>query len=223
MAITRLTGFKGEAEVLGRLVQFTYGEDGLLFHGLSQAEALEVLAAAALGKMAAVNPLSMVQPGASAPAPKKAKRGGEVPPPPAPTAMEEAIAVKQVEVAAKQLEQAKVGHDITTAPPSQVVEPTTGAAEAAAMPGPAVNSAPAGAGHPPDNVVQLKAPEGTVPDITKAKQLKDVLSILMEHHGIKSVDGLIAKCEELKTTVPVLTRIQDLPGRVKRAMELLSA
>jgi hypothetical protein len=65
-------------------------------------------------------------------------------------------------------------------------------------------------------------PEGSVPDITKAKQLKDVITMLMEHHGIKDEAAMIAKCEELKATVPVLSRIADIPARVKRAMEVLS-
>lgn len=62
-----------------------------------------------------------------------------------------------------------------------------------------------------------------MPDITKAKQLKDVLTILMEHHGLKTPEALAARCEELKPTVPVLSRITDIPGRVQRAMALLSA
>jgi len=57
-------------------------------------------------------------------------------------------------------------------------------------------------------------------EMKKATKIKDVLQPLMDL-GIETIAGLVAKCEELKPDVPVLTRIPDLKERVTRAAEVL--
>jgi hypothetical protein len=60
-----------------------------------------------------------------------------------------------------------------------------------------------------------------VPDIKQAKQLKEVLSIL-QLQGITIPGALVAKCEEIKNDVPVLSRIANIKDRVLRTLELMS-
>ena len=223
MAITKLTGFTGEAEVMGRMVRVEFEEgNGLLLVGISHEDALVALDTLAAKVLVGVNPLAAVQ--SHMPEARPAMKADEEKKkrPSKPATLEQAKVMPQTEtVATSSVDPVPPTPTPTGVDPS----PAPSSTPAPSSPAPATLSVPVTAEKPatPDNVVPLKAPEGTSPDITKAKQLKDVITILMEHHGIKSADAMVAKCEELKATVPVLSRIADIPGRVRRAMDLLSA
>jgi len=162
---------------------------------------------------------------------KAGKKAAETPPADTNKALEEAKVgkppEKPTEEKKEQAEQAeqmsKATDGLNAATAEEKPEATTGDKAVAAAQG---GAAPTGDA-PPNNVVPIKSgpPEGTVPDMTKAKQLKDVLAILSEHHGIKDPDALVKKCEELKAEgkVPVLNRIVDVPNRVKRTLEALAS
>jgi hypothetical protein len=63
-------------------------------------------------------------------------------------------------------------------------------------------------------------PDATLAEMKKATKIKDVLMPMIEL-GINTTKGLVEKCEELKTEIPVLSRIPDLADRVSRAAEVL--
>ena len=75
-----------------------------------------------------------------------------------------------------------------------------------------------------DNVVDLdeKRTGTAMEKLAKFTKLVDVIEVLREG-GLTDDDALIAECERIKDQVPVLKKIPDLAGRVKRVLERLSA
>lgn len=79
---------------------------------------------------------------------------------------------------------------------------------------------------PDGNVVDLDAARdagGMVDKVAKFTKLVDVISVMREEGSYDDDEALIADCERMKDQVPVLKRISDIPGRVKRVLERLSA
>jgi hypothetical protein len=263
MAIMKVTAWKAEAEVMGRLVEVEFGRHGLTLFGLSETEAHTALETLSTGALVGVAPapkfpgVAHEKPEAPAAEAKPPKKGAKpLPPPPPntgasleaakipaaakPTEADLKVATTQAADAA-QMAKATDGLNAATqgGPPPEVTGYATqveapkkaeqpSKPEQATSGDKAVAAAQGGGEKPadekPDNVVPIKGPpEGVVPDLTKAKQLKDVVSILNEHYGIKDVQGMIKKCQELKDSVPVLMRIADIPARVERTMVLLGA
>lgn len=247
MAITKLTAWAGEAEVLGRLVKVGWeAASGLVISGLSDTEATEVLDVLSAKAIVAVNPAAKVKAAEEKPAAAKAAKGkaaqpntsaaleaAKIPAAAKPTEADLRAATSPEQVA--QMAKATDGLNAITNPPPEVtgyatqVEAPKKAEEPKAEQATSADKAVAaaqGSAEKPDNVVPINKagpPEGAVPDLTKAKQLKDVVAILNEHYGIKDVQAMIKKCEELKASVPVLSRISDIPTRVERTMVLLGA
>jgi hypothetical protein len=243
MAITKLTGFHGEAEVMGRMVRVSWDTGvGLHLEGLGYEDAMLALDTLSAKYVEAVNPLAKVTsqlPGA------KSASAATTPAPNGQPKKERILKLDVVEATSGTLESAKVLPDKTVAEPIQeVVTPSTvakdlvkglallGGALKEEIGAPvtvtvdakpqvvlATSAVVATATQPATET--LKAPDGVVPDIKQAKQLKEVLSIL-QLQGITIPGALVAKCEEIKNDVPVLSRIANIKDRVLRTLELMS-
>lgn len=219
MGLTRLTGWSGEAVVLGGLVQVEFSEGvGLVLKGLGQDAAMAVLDALKTPTIATVVPSVEVVKAADTMTPE-----------------ERAGAARFIAALAKDkaqdLETAKVVMD---APPP-VTEPIAEAAPAKPKkpklvitdaPTPAAEAAPELKSKTVAEFAATAAPPagapvagGMVEALRGANKLRDVLAVLADA-GIKEQGAVIAKCEELKSQVPLLARIGNLGERISRTLEV---
>lgn len=77
-------------------------------------------------------------------------------------------------------------------------------------------------GAPPTAPAGPQDPEARMlSDLQTAHRLKDVINIL-ETYGVKGADALVAKCQALQKRVPALSRVVDIPGRVRHTLDVLA-
>lgn len=229
MSITRLTGFTGEAEVLGGLVAVEYRDGTGLTLKVPMDFAHKLLDALRTGTLGAVRLDSTLNvPATTAPertALDDQKLAG--PPPAQPE--------RKVKKTDKPPEANKDSpKPLDTKAPDTAPAPTP--MEVAGQAKDLLDKAgmlKAEAPKPPeakDNVVQLKAPAGAAanaaangevhPDIARAGKLRDVVAVLQDQ-GHKTIEALTVECERLKPHVALLSRIPNLKERITRTLEVM--
>jgi len=203
MAITKLTGFTAEAEVLGRMVRVQFSEEGLLIEDLSQAEAMEALDKLANRSLVGVNPAVALQqmeaprpPRVSAPSPRK--NGTK--------------------------EHSRSSEDLPQQPVKEPPLPaslTKGAPEDPALEFPPKPSAP----RSPAPVRAAPAPAAVVPEgvpdaVAKSARFIEVLEWVMKSKNLKAtqVEEIVAAVELLKE-LPAVRRVRDIRDKVTANLE----
>lgn len=228
MAITRLKSFAGEAEVLGKLVEFAYetpdgNEPYLIIHGLSLLDAEMALAQLGTGGVVGVRPPAMLTPvGATG-----SREKPEPPPPPvsktkpATSALDKEKIDKPPEAkgeAKATVAESKTPKAETKAPAGEtkapVAETKPAAAEKTVESTPPATNGAAGA--------TTAAVNDSDPDAVflKASKMRDILYALQDR-GIVEEAAMVVECEKLKAKVPLLSKIPNLPDRVKRTLEVM--
>ena len=86
----------------------------------------------------------------------------------------------------------------------------------AAAPAEAESDAPAAKPAAKANGKASEAP----PELVNARKLRDILAYFMKA-GITDKDALVAECEKVRVSVPILARIANLDERVGRTLEVM--
>lgn len=216
-----LSAFDGEAVILGSLRRFSFSADGnLKLRGLSPTEAHALLAflvggdakpeaavdGAALGKAVDAAVKTLVSPPAAPPAqqaaPGKGGRGKKAPETP------EASKV------------APTGEALAEASPEGAGTPAASTEEKPKDPW---GIAPPGQDPDKPAVASGDLPEGfDVARVTEMGKLRDILAYCYDDANIRSFSKLLAVVRTLKPLSAVLSRIEDLEDRLKRATEMMS-
>jgi len=208
MSITKLQGFKGEAEVFGALKGVVWDNNTLTIFGVSVDEAYAVLDHASAGKIEAVRVRAPVEENVKPAQPDKfpSHAGTAVPAKEAAPAevskaalVHAAVAGVPQSAAAKEMLEKSEIQRLAEEPASR---PTSKPAkEAAAAP-------------PPSTAPNA---DGIPENIAKSKRFIEVLDWVMKARGLKpdAVDQLVSECEKLKAAVPVIARVRDIREKVE--------
>lgn len=213
--MTKLTGWSGEAVVLGRLVLVEFSEDaGLRLKGINADVAMEVLDKLKTPGILGVNPAKVTR---------------ETGPFPTVTEKEVLKAADPVALAALEASKVVAVSDLIPVKSMTVAEfAATAAVEVVAKRkrAPMVDvpaEKPAETAPAAPAVEKAAAPAGDMLEALRAaNKLRDVLAVLHDN-GITEAAQVIAKCEELKAQVPLLARIGNLGERIQRTLEVFGA
>lgn len=221
MGITKLNGFSGEAEVFGHLVQVKWAQEyGLQIVGLSLEDAYAILDKASTGKVEAVRVKAPIETNGPA-VTNNVITAPVVTQPDPPTALDAAKTADAPPTEKKgKAKKEAPAEPLKEEPKSETKPADTKPPETAATEQPKETKQ-----EQPGNVVQMKPATGGTGENLASKlqnstKLKDVLGVLMET-GLSGVDALTAKCEELKASVPLLSRIANMRDRVQRTLEVM--
>jgi len=201
MAILKLYGWDGEAEVLGASRRVEFNEEGLTIKGLTLPEANQVIAALATGAVQAATPMgqeiSFVFKAGEEPAAKP-------PPTPAPGAGD---------TTGKRRSKKKTDAKKDPEPEKAKEEPAPEPKPAAADPEEDAKEDGADAG---------KAAEGTLlAELQACKRFTHILQIFKDQ-GHADVEALVAQCKLYQEDVPLIKRAgDDLKARVERGLEVM--
>lgn len=212
MGITKLTAMAGDAEIMGEVRSVLWNDkEGLLVKGLTLEEAMRALGLLSAGVLAAVklppapwSPSQQKQPEAVArTAPPPVACGGCGP-----------------EVNEKPAQPDK----FPSHTPVEEKRPDQIPGIASPLPeGMTLSPAPSEEAKPvelkPEPKKKEAKPTTDANKLAKFTSLGEVVVFLYEQ-GITAVDGLVEECSALKSTVPLLGRIQNLDERVRRAYEV---
>lgn len=200
MALFRLSGYTGEAEILGNLKTVQYTEDSLIIGDLTLDEANTLLSIMSTGKLKGIAPGNaeraamreiLSRPGVDDEAPAETPQG-------------DAPEEDKPETATAQAPEEKP-------PPKRrrTRKPKDKPEEKA-------DTEPEEKAESKSNGTSTSADSnGLLADLKDQRKLRDVLGILVEK-GFKSQQALLDKCVELKDDVPVLSRCANLDERVPR-------
>lgn len=214
MAITRLNSFAGEAEVLGKLVEFNFngatggigGTSTLIISGLTMQEAEEVLSRLGTGGMVGVRPPATGTPTVVAAVTPKAPKA-------------ETTDLDKVKIQGKAETKAANGETkkapVETKPPAET-KPPVAESKPEPKPDPAPTQ-PAASDAKPSEAVADGDPDAP---FLKASKMRDILYAL-EDRGIKDEAAMVAECERLKVKVPLLAKMPNIADRVKRTLEVM--
>lgn len=191
----KLSEFRGQVEMAGKAVEVLFTENILTITGITCEEALGFIGMPSVQAVPAPAEVKTAPKTAA----KKANGAAEKAPEPEPTQAPKAVATQVTKPV------------VETAKPDPLPIPKVVVTKApeALMPGEEGDD-PWGLGG-----------DGAVPEeLVTAKRMKDVLVFLQER-GHHTEDSLATACEKLKERVPVLSRVENIPDRVKRTLEVM--
>ena len=214
MALTRLTGFEGSAEILGILRDVQYRAGGLTIEGLDLADAHAILKHLSLGTLATAevaDPIAQIRADMVAGGPKHP----EV----------QAVVWKKVSGSVSvDFPEPKTQLAPPAQPPAppQVEAPKEPVAQQPPPPSPPPATPPAPAA-PPADAAPPPSTDGVPEPIRKANRLNVVLDYLLSTGVARDKEALLAACEAHKGEIAFLQRATNLSGRIDTFLELSAA
>jgi hypothetical protein len=218
MGIFKLRGYEGSAEILGVMREIKFTDGALIIDELSLAECNQIVGYLATGTLHGIQP-GDTESSATREILQSADEPCDTPndaPPPAETkpAKKDENPLKEKKPAAKAEENAEPPKE--DKPRRRRGRPRK--SEAAANKPPADDKSNGKSnGKSETKPAKADASDELVAKLQGEKRLRDVLGVMVEN-GIKTRAELLAKCLELKSSVPVLERSPeaDLEGRIAR-------
>jgi hypothetical protein len=201
VAITKLTGFVAEAEVLGRMVRVEFKEGvGLTIEGLTHHEAMEAIDRLANRSLSAVNPRAALLLGQPLETPKNPYPEARRDQPAAPATSEKTTGKQTT----------RSSEDRTPEPAREESPPWVEDTKEDAKVAASLKSVP-----------EPGADNGEVPEkVAKSARFIEVLEWVIQSKGFKpaQVDEIVAAIEALKE-LPAVRRVRDIRDKVTSNLE----
>lgn len=190
MGLTKLSGYTGEAEILGQVISVQYQNGALTLYGLDLAQSYAAIDRLATGGLVAVRPPH--KDGAPASTPVKEPK-------------KEAVG--------------QVTNNVVQMPaPEKKAEPAKAAEKPAEKEDPALEFPPKEkvAEQPAAPPAPIPGAEDMPDKVRTTGRFIEVMDWVMKKHGFKptQVDEIVAQCEKLRDHVKVVSRVRDMKDKV---------